>query len=374
MPVVNINVKLLNNLLREEYPMNDLIEALEQLGCDVEDTEDIILYRCPACDALNDKLAREDAPKLCAFCGCEQEEGLEKFASDAAIRIDLLADRPDLFNAAGLTRALRGYLGLQAGMPEFAVRAGNIEVRVDSSVLDIRPFILCAAAELPPLDHSTLRELMKLQENLHWGIGRDRKLASIGIYNLDTVTPPIIFKGIAPEGFAFHPLTVPDKKMTPAQILREHPKGMAYAHLLQELPRCPLLIDSKGQTLSMPPIINSDETKLCIGSSRLFIDVTGISEQAVSDALNILVCDLTELGAKVETVKIEYPNRAVTGPDLSPRTIDVDFESARRWLGIDLDRDEFTHSIRKMRLNAQPKDKAKNSSTYKIELPQRYSS
>ena len=38
--------------------------------------------------------------------------------------------------------------------------------------------------------------------------------------------------------------------------------------------RYPVLIDSKNQVLSMPPIINSEETKVKQGTTRVFIDVT----------------------------------------------------------------------------------------------------
>ncbi|MCP4154577.1 MAG: hypothetical protein GY757_43035, partial [bacterium] len=304
MPVVTISVKQLNSLLKkqpqdapskdrqEDYTMDTLVDALEQLGCDVEDTVEIVMYHCPACDTLNEKLDKEEAATRCSFCGHDQEEAFDKFATDSSIRLDLLADRPDLFNVGGLARALRGYLGLEEGMTDFQCEESDIEVEVDPSVLEIRPYIVCAAAELPPLDHYSLRELMKLQENIHWGIGRDRKLASIGIYDLDSITTSITYKSVEPTEFKFHPLAFPDVKMTPKEILEKHPKGMAYAKLLEKLPRYPLLIDSKGQTLSMPPIINSEETKCRIGTTRLFIDVTGIGEQAVTDALNILVCEL----------------------------------------------------------------------------------
>ena len=43
---------------------------------------------------------------------------------------------------------------------------------------------------LPPVDETSLIAIMKLQENLHWGVGRDRKLASIGVYDLATITRP----------------------------------------------------------------------------------------------------------------------------------------------------------------------------------------
>lgn len=335
--------------------MDEIMESVRQLGCDVEDAVDINLYRCPACEALNDRLAEEEPAKRCTFCGFETEPGFEKFASDSVIRIDLLADRPDLYDVVGLSRALKGYLELEVGMPVFSSKKGDIRVTVDPSVLDIRPYIVCAAAEIPPLDHTVLRELMKLQENLHWGVGRDRKLASIGIYDLDTLTLPIIYKSVEPAGIKFHPLTMPDVEMTPTEILTGHPKGAAYAHLLEMLPRYPLLIDSKGLTLSMPPIINSDETKCRPGTKRLFIDVTGTGEQAVADALNILASAVSDLGGKLETVTIDYPDRSVTTPDLSPRRIEVSFRDAVKWLGIDLNRDEFMHCMKKMRLDVTPK-------------------
>ncbi|UCH92249.1 MAG: phenylalanine--tRNA ligase subunit beta, partial [Candidatus Aminicenantes bacterium] len=183
----------------------------------------------------------------------------------------------------------------------------------------------------------------------------------------DTLTPPITYKSVEPTKFKFHPLAVPDIEMTPEEILRDHPKGVAYAHLLENFPQYPLLIDSRGLTLSMPPIINSDETKCRIGTSRLFIDVTGTAEQAPLDSLNILVCALTQLGGKIQSVKVNYPDHSLTTPDLTPRQIDVSINGARRWLGIDFNREEFLKSIRKMRLNVQPKDKGKDK--YVVEYP-----
>lgn len=367
MPIVSYSVKQLNQLLGEEHPMDEIIESVKQLGCDVEDAVDIDMYRCPICDSLNDRLSGEDPVDRCTYCSHESEKGFELFATDSVIRIDLLADRPDLFDVAGLSRALKGYLELEQGLPTFECSAGTIRVDVDPSVLDIRPYIVCAEAEIPPLDHTMLRELMKLQENLHWGVGRDRKLASIGIYDLDTLTLPIVYKSVRPTGFKFHPLTMPDVEMTPAEILTDHPKGAAYTHLLEKLPRYPLLIDSRGLTLSMPPIINSDETKCRIGTRCLFIDVTGPGEHAVTDALNILTSSITDLGGKLKTVKINYPDRTVTTPDLAPKHIEVSIKDAIQWLGIDLDHDTLKHCIQKMRLNITPKKSSNDK--YIVDYP-----
>jgi len=197
---------------------------------------------------------------------------------------------------------------------------------------------------------------MRLQENLHWGIGRDRKLSSIGVYDLETIVPPINYTIVDPEDFEFCPLGMPGIRMTPRRILEEHPKGKAYAHLMEMYKKYPILLDSKGQVLAMPPIINSEETKLKIGSSQLFIDVTGINKDAVNDSLNTLVSAFIELGGQAETVQMNDPDGPFWTPDLSPERIDIHYEEAKHWLGLEFTPEEFIGYLRKMRLNISPKE------------------
>jgi len=366
-PVVAISANRLKTLINKELDMDVLVDTFKQLGCDVEDTATLALYKCPACESPNDKLDFEDPPKRCDFCGFEGEEPFEKFATDEVIRIDLLADRPDLFDAGGLSRALKGYLHMEEGLSEFSVTDGDVEVHVDPIMSEkdtYRPYIVCAVVTLPPLDQDSLREIMRLQENLHWGIGRDRKLASIGVYDMAVIKAPIRYQAVDQVKFQFCPLGKPGVHMTPKQILEEHPKGKAYAHLMEPYKKYPILIDANGLVLSMPPIINSDETRCKIGSSRLFIDVTGISRDAVVNSLNTLVSALIEIGGQVETVKMNYPGQSVRTPDLTPRKIAVSYEASKGWLGLEYTRDEFMGYLRKMRLNV-----ALKGETYEVSYP-----
>ncbi|MBN1481994.1 phenylalanine--tRNA ligase subunit beta [candidate division KSB1 bacterium] len=358
MPIVAISAARLNQLLGQDFDMDILVHGLQQLGCDVEDTATLALFKCPACDTPNDKLAHEEPPKRCEFCGHESQEPFEQFATDEVIRLDLLADRPDLFDPGGLSRALKGYLELESGLSEFTVGDSGIEVHVDpimSNAGTYRPFIVCAVLDIPPLDHNSLREIMRLQEHLHWGIGRDRKLASIGVYDLDTIVGPITYSVVDPESFQFCPLGMPGVQMTPNEILEKHPKGVGYKHLMEQYVKYPILLDAKNLVLSMPPIINSDETKCKIGTKRLFIDVTGLSKDSVIDSLVTLVSALVELGGHVQTVRMNYPDGPQDTPDLTPGTIDISYEDAKKWLGLPFDRDDFMTYLRKMRLNVTPK-------------------
>jgi len=358
MPIVSIDLAWLNRLLGKPYPTETLRESLEQIGCDVEDVVEVLLSRCPQCGSLVENPQGQDEVKACGFCGFESEVAFKPAGKQQAMRLDLLADRPDLFDAGGLARALRGTLGIESGLPKYGTKSSDVEVHVDASVQEVdsyRPYIECAIVTLPPVDETSLIAIMKLQENLHWGVGRDRKLASIGVYDMSTIEGPIVYRTMDPDKEPFVPLGMPGKKMSGRQILESHPKGMAYAELLQPFKRYPVFVDSKGQVLSMPPIINSDETKVNKGTTRVFIDVTGISQAAVVKSLNTLVSSLAEIGGTIETVTIvDADGRKRVTPDLKPRTTDIDLAEARRWLGLPLDEKSLAESLEKMRFDIAP--------------------
>jgi phenylalanyl-tRNA synthetase beta chain len=357
MPIVNIDLAWLNRLLGKTHETETIRESLEQIGCDVEDIVDIRYSRCPQCSSLVENPLGQDEVKACGFCGFEAESAFKPAGEKKVLRLDLLADRPDLFDVGGLARALRGTLGIESGLPKYAATDSGITVTVDKSLSEktsYRPFIACAAMTLPPVDETSLIAIMKLQENLHWGVGRDRKLASIGVYDLSTITSPISYCTINPDRDAFVPLGM-RKKVTGRQVLESHPKGVAYAELLAGHMRYPALIDSKGQVLSMPPIINSEETKLKQGTTRVFIDVTGVSQAAVTKSLDTLVCSLAEIGGKIETVTISHHDGTTsTTPNLAPRSAQVELAEAKRWLGLPLDEKSLAESLRKMRFDVDP--------------------
>lgn len=367
MPIVNIDVAWLNRLLGRELPPAQIHESLDQIGCDVEDVVDIEYARCPSCKMLVDIPVGQDEVAACGFCGHESERAFPSAGTKQVLRIDLLAARPDLFDVGGLARALRGTLGIERGLPNYATKPSGITVKVDKSLDDeasYRPFIACAVMTLPAIDETSLIAIMKLQENLHWGVGRDRKLASIGVYDLATIQGAISYRTIDPDNEPFVPLGMPGKKLSGRQILETHPKGVAYAELLAAHKRYPVLIDARGQVLSMPPIINSEETKLKLGTTRVLIDVTGISQAAVTKSLDTLVCSLCEIGGSVETVEIvDADGSKRTTPDLAARSAEIDLAEAKRWLGLPLDEKSLPEALRKMRFDVEPASGAKGRFT-----------
>ena len=370
MPIISIDIAWLNRLLGRTFSVETLNDALEQMGCDVEDVVEITMYRCPQCEnVLKGSLGIHEL-KVCDVCGYESTIPFETVGKQEELRLDLLAARPDLFDVGGLSRALQGFLGLAEGLPDYRVETGTLVVHVDpllSAPGSYRPFIQCATMTMRPLDTSTLVAIMELQENLHWGVGRNRKLASIGVYDLDTLKGDIQYRTFDPDADSFTPLGMPGETMTGREILERHPKGVGYAHLLANDTKYPVLIDASGQVLSMPPIINSEETKLKLGTTRLFIDITGISEAAVAKSLNTLVCSLMELGGKTQSVRIEASGAAVRTPDLSPRETEVDLPSARSWLGIPFTAETMVSSLKRMRLDVEPVDN--DAENFRVRYP-----
>lgn len=371
MPVIHVEGDWLNQLLGRNYAVEELADALEQIGCDVDDVLEVDRFRCPKCAQVVEASLGAEVTNHCTWCEFEQAESFPQIGRSTVIRLDLLAARPDLFDVGGISRALKGYLGQVEGLPEYPVSPSDVVVQIDpatNSSACPRPFIRCAIVEMPELSDATLVSLMKLQEALHWGVGRDRKLASIGVYDLDTVQAPLTYTTMDPDKDRFSPLGRPGEQMTGREILEKHPKGIGYARLLADHQRYPVLKDAAGTVLSMPPIINSEETKVHLGSRRLFIDVTGISESAVVKSLDTFVSSLLELGGQARSVRLRSSDGAeIVSPDLSPQEMEVELDAARRWLGLPLDEQNLVTSLRRMRLDAEPAVPA--SGRFRVRFP-----
>jgi phenylalanyl-tRNA synthetase beta chain len=116
------------------------------------------------------------------------------------VDVELFPDRPDLYSPEGVARAMRGFLGLEEGLPVYTVRPSGIAFTVDPDLADIRPCLGSAVIRNVNLDEESIESLMGLQEALHWAVGRGRGKVAIGVHDLDMVTPP--FRYIASPGIA----------------------------------------------------------------------------------------------------------------------------------------------------------------------------
>lgn len=358
MPVIGIPVDLLLERVSTEFSREGLVEHLQHLGCDVEGYATMRRFGCSLCGNLMEITETENPPVVCDRCGNDfkaSPETLRAAGEKDVLRMELLAVRPDMFDPGGLARVLRNYFEETLESPSYGCTPSGYSVTVDPGLSQSscrRPFIACAVVRNLRLDDDKIRVIMKLQENLHWALGRDRKRASIGVYDLDTLRgQQFSYTTVGPEELTFAPLGYPaQQKCSPAQILAEHPKGKAYARLLSDFERYPLLLDQQQRVMALIPIINSEATKVHKGTSNFFIDVTGAEERIVQKTLNTLVTSMLELDpqARLESVEIAYPQGAVQTPDLTPQRASLDPERAAAYLGVPLDRAGVIRCLRRM--------------------------
>lgn len=274
--------------------------------------------------------------------------GIEAEAAGDEIKLEVPHNRPDLLSPEGVACALKGFLGIEVGLPNYGLRASDVTVEVDHSVKPIRPYIAAGVVTGVKLTDDVVAALMQVQEKLHASLCRNRRRGSIGVYNLAAITPPIRYTTTLPDDIRFVPLDF-GRELTPAQILREHPKGIEYGSILQDLPRYPLLIDSQDVVLSMPPIINSEDTRVTENTKGFFIDVTGQEERVVNQALTILMTGLAERGFRLKSVTVKYPGRRTRAPDLTPKKWHLSARNTNETIGLKLMPKDMAKIAKRMR-------------------------
>lgn len=309
MPVINFTYQNINQLLGTSIDKGELINLLPMIGSDIEDYD------------------------------------------DENLKVEFFPNRPDHYSVEGIARTLKGFLDIEKGIPKYELSPSGTTITVDPELEGIRPYTSCALVEDIKLDDEKLVQIMEFQEDLHWVLGRDRKKVAIGIHNLDVLTPPFFYKAGAPEGDSFVPLDT-DKEMNLQEILENHKKGRAYAHIIEKFNKYPLIVDSEDNVLSMPPIINGELTKLTTETKNVFVDVTGTDQKAVDHTLNIITTSLAETGAKIKTLDVVYKDKTRTLPDLTPKKKVLKIKNAQKMIGIDSSRDEIIEMLRRVRLDA----------------------
>ncbi len=272
---------------------------------------------------------------------------VERIEEDHA-DVEFFPDRPDLFSPEGVARAMRGYLGIEPGLPSYPVKPSGISFTVDPKLADIRPVLGSAVIRGVTFDDESIQSIMSLQESLHWAVGRGRSKVAIGIHDLDTVSPPFHYIASS-RSRKFVPLDYTDE-MTMDEILEKHPKGRDYAKIVKDFPLFPLIVDAHDHVLSFPPIINGERTRVTIDTKNILLDTTGTDKRAVSVAVNIICTAMAEAGAKIESVGIG----GVQTPTLAPAERTVSVAECSRLLGIDLNADMMASLLQKMRFGAEP--------------------
>jgi phenylalanyl-tRNA synthetase beta chain len=274
-----------------------------------------------------------------------------------SLNVEFFPNRPDLYSVEGVARALRGFLGFEKGLVEYPMAESGVVLNVDPSVNDVRPYIVAGMVRGVDMTGELIKSLMEVQEKLHLTLGRKRSKVAIGVLDPRSLKPPFVYKAVEPRSLSFVPLGYIDE-MDMTEILMRHEKGREYAWILEGKDRYPIILDSKDEVLSFPPIINGVVTQVTEATTDLFLDLTGTDMNAVNSALNIIATLLAERGGRIETAEAVYPDRALTLPDLSPRTRHITGAEVNALLGTEYSNALIVENLEKMRYGASEAQKS----------------
>ena len=275
-------------------------------------------------------------------------------AGTGELRIELQdSNRPDLWCVEGIARQIHAKLkGVPTSYPYLKATTGRRDqVLVHKGLEPVRPFVAACKARGYRLTETGLAQLIQTQEKLADIFGRKRRTVSIGLYRLSPIAFPVNYLPAEPDKPKFRPLGY-DDAMTLREILEIHPKGLEYGAILDGHDCFPLLRDAKGEILSFPPIINSQDIgQVRVGDDNLFLEVTGTDLRMVMLALNILAANLQNRGAAIEAVDVVYPyktdlGRVIRMPQQIAPSRKITQEQVSRALGTALTMREIRSSLR----------------------------
>ncbi|KAG1175551.1 hypothetical protein G6F70_004012 [Rhizopus microsporus] len=344
MPTVNVDKLALFEALGRNYTSQEFFELCFRFGIELEE------------DSSEKEIAEKSGAK---------DTG--NVPERPTLKIDIPANRYDLLCQEGLARALRVFEG-KAKPPTYKIvkpADGKLQqLYVQPSTQQIRPYIVAAILRNITFTAENYDSFIDLQDKLHNNICRKRTLASMGTHDLDTIQGPFSYEALPPKDIKFVPLnkTTEVDGHQLMDLYAEDKHLSKFLHIIRDSPVYPVVFDANRVVCSLPPIINSDHSKITLNTKNVFIEITATDEHKASTALNTLVTMFSEYCAEpftVEPVEVVYPdNTTKVFPELEPRKASAKIDYINSCTGLDLEGEEICRLLNRMSLDASvdPKD------------------
>jgi len=250
---------------------------------------------------------------------------------------------------------------------------------VDSSTESIRPYVVCGVLRGINFDAKRYKSFIDLQEKLHQNICRKRSYVAIGTHDLDTIYGPFRYTALPPEDINFVPLTEDNGKIYNGKELLNFYREDAsvkhlksYTDLIYDSPLYPVIYDSRGTVLSLPPIINSKHSRIQMHTRNVFIECTGTDltkANIVLDTVITMFSEYCEVPYSAETVDVFYESdvkRRQETPLLSVRTCEASVTEINGTIGVSLKPEEICSLCERMQLGPVSYDLDKDMVTVTV--------
>jgi len=208
-----------------------------------------------------------------------------------------------------------------------------------------------------------------LQTKLHNTVCRRRTLASIGTHDLDKIKGPFYYRALPPEEINFIPLnrtnSVNGRELM--ELLTNDIHLGPFLDIIKDKPKYPVIYDSNNVVLSLPPIINSEHSKITPNTTNVLIEVTATDLTKANITLNTVVTMFSEYCSNVfsiEQVTTEHTGISITNyPVFENRKIECEIEYLNRRIGIEIDPNDVVGLLHKMGIPSKlTKSKKKSNS------------
>ncbi|KAJ3076029.1 hypothetical protein HDU98_005978 [Podochytrium sp. JEL0797] len=339
MPTVNVDKEILFQGLGRSFTLEEFEELCFDYGIELEE----------------ETSEREMATKE---IGADKAKEL---SNRLIYRIDIPANRYDMLCAEGIIRALSVFLEKQQPplYRTVAAPAGKHQkLTVKPETASIRKFVVAAVLRDITFTQDCYNSFIDLQDKLHANVCRRRTLVAIGTHDLDTIEGPFTYEALAPKDIQFTPLNQ-TQSMNAEELMTFYEadrKLNKFLPIIRDSPVYPVIYDSKRRVLSLPPIINSDHSKIKLSTKNVFIECTATDLTKAKVVLNTVVTMFSEHCKEKFTVEpvevIQTDGTSTMYPDLSMRKIETDSEYINKLIGTDLARETMLSLLTRMGVTA----------------------
>ncbi|KAK5928928.1 hypothetical protein CgunFtcFv8_010206 [Champsocephalus gunnari] len=293
----------------------------------------------------------------------EQGDSKASGASDVILyKIDVPANRYDLLCLEGLVRGLQVFKNkLEAPRYRRVSPLSGEPQRliITEETAAVRPHAVAAVLRNITFTQERYDSFIELQEKLHQNICRKRSLVAIGTHDLDTVSGPFTYTAKPPAEISFKPLNQ-TQEYTATQLMGLYKTDSHlrhYLHIIEDKPLYPVIYDSNGIVLSMPPIINGDHSKITLKTKNVFVECTATDLTKAKIVLDMMVTMFSEYCSQpftVEEAEVLYPDgKTCTYPELAYRKEKLSSDFVNRKVGINESTETIARLLTKMCLRSE---------------------
>ncbi|XP_067307391.1 phenylalanine--tRNA ligase beta subunit [Pseudorasbora parva] len=354
MPTVSVKRDLLFEALGQTYTDEEFDELCFEFGLELDEIT-----------SEKDIISREQ--------GDEKAEG----ASDVVLyKIDVPANRYDLLCLEGLVRGLQVFKERMDAPRYKRVSPANggepQRLVITEETASVRPHAVAAVLRNITFTQERYDSFIELQEKLHQNVCRKRTLVAIGTHDLDTISGPFTYTAKPPADIRFQPLNQ-SKEYTATELMSLYKADSHlrhYLHIIESEPLYPIIYDSNGVVLSMPPIINGNHSKISLNTKNVFIECTATDLTKAKITLDMVVTMFSEYCEEpftVEEAEVVYPDgRLCVYPELAYRTETLSGDFINKKVGIDESAESIAQLLTRMCLKSEVSDEGNQ---IQVEIP-----